>query len=69
MALYNVIWFGFNDYSALSGSKDIFANNEREAEKIVKSILLRKNITVETIRVIKSDKEFFYQKKNRDNPV
>ena len=69
MALYNVIWFGYNDYSTLSGSKDIFANNEKEARKIVKSILLRKNITIETIRVSKSTKEIFYQKKNRDNPV
>lgn len=65
MPLFNVIWFGFNDYSPLSGSKDIFSNNEEEAEKIVKSILIRKNITVETIRARKSDKNFeFYKKKS-----
>jgi hypothetical protein len=69
MSLYNVIWFGYNDYSPLSGSKDIFANNKEEAKKIIKSILIRKNITIETIRVGESNKGYYYHNKNRETPV
>lgn len=69
MPLYNIIWFGYNNYSPLSGSSDIFANDSLQAKSIIKSILIHKNITVETIRVSELTKDFYYQNKNRESPV